>query len=174
MDVLNLTDLVRLPMYGGKSSKSYWLQAPHDLEYSEVVKVTLLCDLEFFNFPFDSHVCDFCFGDPNYEVDGLEFDDVLAFYGNRGTSYGQPSIFFESPRLTFEVAIEAMKSYNRSRIALEDEIYSYAKIRLHLRRDSIGQLLAGFYIPTGIFAALSVLSFVISHEQVSKHCIALH
>ena len=40
-------------------------------------------------------------------------------------------------------------------------------IRLTIERDSLDLLLGPFYIPTGIFAALSVGSYIINPEIVS-------
>ena len=40
---------------GGDDMVSLWYQNSNTFHYSEVVKVTILCEMEFQNFPFDIH-----------------------------------------------------------------------------------------------------------------------
>ena len=80
---------------------------------------------------------------------------------------GQPRITIRRPRLPFVVEVEGKESFE-SVLSATDETYSYAGFKLILTRINLGQLMAGYYGPTGIFAALSSLSYMIPPEQVSK------
>ena len=84
---LNVFDSDKLQEYGGTVAASYWLQAPHSLEYAETLRVTISCELDFTNFPFDSHVCHMDIGDPIYEVDTLQYANVEVYYKHAGMIY---------------------------------------------------------------------------------------
>ena len=46
-------------------------------------------------------------------------------------------------------------------------VKSGSGIKLHLQRDSVGLLMGSFFVPTGIFAILSIGSYVINPDIVS-------
>ena len=48
-----------------------------------------------------------------------------------------------------------------------DETYSFAGILIKMKRNSVGQLLCGYYYPTTSFALLSMISYLIKPEKVS-------
>ena len=72
-----------------------------------------------------------------------------------------PIILKESP-LAYEFHLESLPVINRT----YDEDYSYAGLLIKLKRKSFGQLLSGYYYPTASFAILSLISFLISPDQV--------
>ena len=49
---------------------------------------------------------------------------------------------------------------------IKDGRLSCAGIMIHLKRDGLGLLLGSFYIPTGIFAALAMTSYVVNPDAV--------
>ncbi len=165
MFFLNVFGTKKLPEFGGTTITSYWIETPHRFEYSETMEVTISCDFDFSLFPFDHHTCDMDIGDPKYEIDTLLFKTIQVFYKDAGTKVGDPPITIMRPRLPFVVELEAKESFVHT-IAAVDEAYSYVGFKLNLTRSNLGQLLAGYYIPTGIFAALSTLSYSIPVEQV--------
>ena len=56
-------------------------------------------------------------------------------------------------------------------------VKSGSGIKLHLQRDSVGLLMGSFFVPTGIFAILSIGSYVINPDIVSfilhRFCVLL-
>ena len=56
--------------------------------------------------------------------------------------------------------------YNLQEIC-RDEIYSFAGILIKMKRNSVGQLLCGYYYPTTSFALLSMISYLIKPEKVN-------
>ncbi len=105
-------------------------------------------------------------GDPVYETYSLIMANLEVYYNRSGTSNGEPSFTIVRPRLPFTLEVFAKESFDFKATAI-DEIYSYAGFTLVLRRTNLGQLLAGYYGPTGIFALLSSLSYMIPPEQAS-------
>ena len=45
--------------------------------------------------------------------------------------------------------------------------YSYTGLVMKIRRNSLGQLVSGYFFPTGSFALLSIISFLIKPDMVS-------
>ena len=64
--------------------------------------------------------------------------------------------------MAYEFHLESLPVINRT----YDEEYSYAGLLIKLKRKSFGQLLSGYYYPTASFAILSLISFLISPDQV--------
>ncbi len=162
---LNVLTIKKLPEFGGTTMTSYWIETPHALEYSETMEVTISCDFDFSLFPFDEHTCHLDIGDPKYELDTLRFRNIEVFYKDKGTKRGTSPITILRPRLPFIIHVEAKQSFVHTLVAV-DEHFSFTGFKLNLTRTNLGQLLAGYYIPTGLFAALSTLSYSIPSEQV--------
>ena len=69
----------------------------------------------------------------------------------------------EQNRLPFIIDIDVKETFE----VIEDGYhYSYSGFHVYLKRNSLGVLIGGFYLPTGAFSTLSLLSFSISHENV--------
>ncbi len=83
------------------------------------------------------------------------------------TSPGQPAISLPSQKLPFHFTINGKPSY-RYHIPGMDETYSYTGVIIMLRRNSLGRLISGYYVITGIFALLSTLSYIIPPDQVQN------
>ena len=64
--------------------------------------------------------------------------------------------------MAYEFHLESLPVFNNT----YDEEYSYAGLLIKLKRKSFGQLLSGYYYPTASFAILSLISFLISPDQV--------
>ena len=72
------------------------------------------------------------------------------------------SILMNIPKSPFEIRLTIGQHYKWKNEA--------GVISLNLKRVSLGLLLGSFYVPTGIFAALSVGSYVINPDIVSTGC----
>ncbi len=78
---------------------------------------------------------------------------------------GKSMIVVNRPRLPFEILIHVKPPFDY-KFPATDEVYSYVGLKLKMKRKDLDQLLAGYFVPTGIFALLSVLSFFVPPEQV--------
>ena len=91
------------------------------------------------------------------------FDAIKVHYADSVTSQGKESIFIDDMALPFEFELEALavkqKSFNFN--------VSSVGILIRMRRNSLGQLLSGYYYPTTSFAFLSMLSFLINPDVVN-------
>ena len=69
-------------------------------------------------------------------------------------------------RLPFDISLESLESFELDQAGFR---YSFASFRMILKRNKIGQLFGGFFVPTAMFAILSLISFTINPDIVSKH-----
>ena len=106
---------------------------------SEQLVMKIPCSFNFHAYPFDKHQCNLSM----YEI-------VNPTVRN--------TIMLNSLQLPFEVLASIGSSENYPHTGM---------IFLTIERHSVELLMGPFYIPTGIFAALSVGSYIISPEVVS-------
>jgi hypothetical protein len=166
--VENILKIEKLSIYGGGSSTKYlWIKYPHYIEYAEHIKLTISCDFDFSQYPFDSNECDMDFGDPVYEADYMQLTGMEIYFEDKYTSIDEPlPITVLVAGLPYKIDIQAKEEFKL--IAPDaDESYSYSGIKFTFTRNSLGLLLGGFYGPTAIFAVLSLISFVIEANAVS-------
>ena len=106
----------------------FWLQWPHYFEYAETVKVVNTCEFDFSTFPFDSHTCDWDFGDAQYETYAVLFEKAVADFKGNQTSDENPHLKITRPRLAFDIDLEAKEPFEHH-LALVDETYSNTGLR---------------------------------------------
>ena len=75
-----------------------------------------------------------------------------------------PLITIEDSPFPYEFQLKAIPSFEK--VYNGYGAYSYTGMTFNLRRKSLGQLLSGYYYPTGSFAVLSLISFLINPDQV--------
>ena len=68
-------------------------------------------------------------------------------------------------RLPFDIELNSMRPFG---ILDAGYNYSYAGMTVSFTRNGIGHLVGGFYGPTTVFKVLSLISFNINPEVVSK------
>jgi hypothetical protein len=86
------------------------------------------------------------------------------------TSPGDPPIILDNKMpFPFEFHLETLPPFNivyNLQEICRDETYSFAGILIKMKRNSVGQLLCGYYYPTTSFALLSMISYLIKPEKV--------
>ena len=121
---------------------------------SQQLVMKVPCSFNFHTYPFDKHQC-------NIQMYELRYKEavnitITKFYSSSHFSMND-EVMISSMKLPFKVFGLIGKS----------ERYPYhGVIVLTIKRDSLDLLLGPFYIPTGIFATLSIGSYVISPEVV--------
>ena len=158
----NLLDYKQIKGYGGTPTSSLWLYGnqSHELGYGEEFQLTFSCYFHLEKFPFDRHVCPFHFGNEVYSTDEYTFDKVNITYSNFQTVEGDKSIHIDGLALPFEFELEVLP--------IKKKLNAYFPgILISMQRNSLGQLLSGYYYPTTSFALLSMLSFLINPDVVN-------
>ena len=80
--------------------------------------------------------------------------------------YGEGKIDFNQHRLPFDISIESLEPFM---VVDDDYNYSSAGMRLFFTRNEFGLLMGGYYVPTFIFALLSLVSYSIDADMVRDH-----
>lgn len=78
-------------------------------------------------------------------------------------SYGDAPIEKRLTKAPYDIRLESMSPFLHFEAGY---VYSYAGMKMHLKRNSLGLLLGGFYGPTAIFTILSLISFSIDPDVV--------
>ena len=138
----------------------------------EALKVTVYCDFDFQAFPFDEQVCDFALFDPDHDVKWVILESVedLLYYGGNRSQYLENGWISlpEQHDIPYTVRMKNIGTKNVYSEYSYGPPYSHQTIRFVLKRNSLSLLIGSFYVPSGIFAFLSIGSFIISPEIVSK------
>ena len=159
-------DVIRERRYGAVDLDFFWFRFPHFLEYQQALKVTIYCSLDFTNFPFDSHTCDLKFGSSYSTDNALQLDPSPDLhYSNQVVKYGDSYRSFNQSRIPFLILLESLKSFQHFEGGWN---YSYTGMRIFLTRNDLGLLIGGFYGPTALFSALSLISYSINIDSVSR------
>ena len=150
----------------GPTEKGYfWLRVPNRrLEYQQAIKVTLYCNFNFESFPFDSNYCDFRFF-PSDNANFLILNASEIRFENQHLQNQEESLNIKQPHFPFDIKLEILKP---NLIPIFGLNYSAAGMRIHFKRNSFSLLTGGFYGPTLIFVLLSLVSFSIDANMVSK------
>ena len=149
--------------FGNYGSFSFSYLGNQTLEYSEEILVKIFCTFDFDDYPFDSHECMLQYGDDSLSTESIILNPSKIAFGNVMTTENQSHIYLHNSPFAFIFELESLPSFMKN----YDKSYSYTGMKITLRRKSLGQLISGFYLPTGVFAFLSQISFLIKAEAVS-------
>ena len=165
LKILAAKSIQRTRNYGAKDQDYFWFLYPNSIiEYQQALKVTIYCSFNFQSFPFDNHICDVKFGGIGNLKRALIQNATIVGYKDKNINYGEGFLHVKQSRLPFSISLESLKPFDHYEIGFN---YSYAGMRIHFSRNSIGQLLGGYYGPTMIFALISLVSFSINVDMVS-------
>ena len=96
----------------------------------------------------------------------LKFDSVQLYDSDSGNEVlKNESLDLPSNRISFDAKVKSLVEPGR-KISMTYE-YETGGIQFCLERSDIKLLTTGFFVPTGMFALFSLMSFLISIENVS-------
>ena len=151
--------------YGPEKYIYFWFQRPHQFEFRTEIKTEIFCAFDFSHFPFDTNSCNFSIGSISHSHSYVLLSPTMAINGDRFINKIGDTLDIHQKRLPFDIQIEIYKPFT----VFEDGYdYSFAGFTLHFKRSDLGTLVGGFYFPTGSFSLLSLLSYSIHYENVSK------
>ena len=152
--------------YGGADKFSLWYLGDHKLEYGEVFQITFSCQFDFSHFPFDSHECLMEYGSYEVAENKLTFKPPTVSYKNKMTKIGYDPIIRNSLEHQYQLYLEALPTSTHMD-EIDNTKHSSTGICLKFYRNSFGHLTSSFYYPTGCFALLSMISYLIKPDVVS-------
>ena len=168
-----LLDYKKTKLYGGDKPFSFWYvkEGLHKrIVYREEVQLSFSCPFSYTNYPFDSHLCTLEFGSTNLPTIAVRLKPSSITYDQvvppiKHNLADDPIILSDLPHpFQFEFnltpASVKMSGYNYS--------YSHAGMEIKMKRKTLGKLLTGYYYPMAAFALLSMISFLVNADVVSK------
>ena len=138
-----------------------------NFEYAEYLQVKLGCDFGFNKYPFDRHDCDLKFFCPSYDEPMLQFKEIHLYDRRTGEQVPKnESLHLKHGRIPFHAQVKTLVDTEPKTIV--DYSFSTSGIQFNFKRTDLALLMSGYFIPTGMFALFSLLSFLISIENVSR------
>ena len=139
------------------------------MEMGEMMKVTVYCDFDFSSFPFDQQECNISLRERHLTSD-IIFNENITLYC-KGQMCNEPENGLiklpDQHGISYQINMKLMGVTNLSFYG-DIYSYSYSTIKFSLERNTLGLLIGGFYLPTGLFAFLSLGSYIINPDIVSE------
>ena len=162
--IINSQLLERTQIIDIKNSLGYfWHQEPYFKVFGEDIKVTISCNFDFLMFPFDKHQCYLKFINPYYVKDQGKFTPTSIYVKSSSTNLTEEPLLIKDHKLPYEITVASIPT---GLYFLTKYTHTTSGIVFNLERNDIGQLIGGFFWPTGIFTIISLVSFLIDPDMV--------
>ena len=173
LSFLNLKSIEKMSGFGYKELNVYYIsdiKSGNNMEMNEMFKVAIYCEFEFQSFPFDKQECDLSLIDVINDIENtiLEEKYDLSYKRNRTHFDGKEWTYLPyQHEIPYAIKMKSMGTANLTSDGFAPQ--SILTIRFSLQRTFPSLLIGSFYLPTGLFAFLSMGSFIINPEIVSIH-----
>ena len=159
-----------MPMYGNDEKFQLWFDpSDNHMEHYQSVKVTFACGYDFRDYPFDSHICHLDFGIPSaIHNETVIFDPVEILKIDSTTEILDFEQEIPNEHLPYTFFIMKRRGRGQNGFGYYNFKYMspFTGISIKVKRDGVIRLIGTFYIPTGSFACLSMLSYFIHPDMV--------
>ena len=137
------------------------------------VKFTILyrnqvtCEMDFSNFPFDSHTCYWKLRSyyENTKTEVLKISHVQNEKDAKLATTDEP-IKKQTKLLPFDIEISPGEEGKSELVGGEYKSIAFVQFKFTRGNEGRKKLITGYYIPTGLFATLSLISYLIKPEIV--------
>ena len=164
---LNLLSIKKKEGLGYRKIQEFYGYEGHSFRMAEDLEIKFTCNFYFQNFPFDKNECNFTY------FSKVASDSTIVLSPPKIVNYGENEMRQITPEENKSLMI-TNSTISKFKIWVEISqnttlwgSYSASGITIHFQRNSIGLLSGSFYVPTGLFAVLSMTSYVINPEIVS-------
>ena len=149
----------KITTFGKVNSFDFWIKPSENRHwYRETLEVTFACALDFSNHPFDEHTCQFIMGDYENGVDWMVFNNSQFQYDDMIVADDFTSFEILDSTTPYKFKLSKLASFQRERGGI---VHHFTGIQFQMKRKGLGSLLNTYYIPTAMFAVMSMISFVI-------------
>ena len=162
-NVVTNTPRIRNRFYAFKSSTDdYGLW----IERILLNKAVMLCSMNFSNYPFDSHICYWKIrSNESQNVTKLSIASIQQETKNKTATESNP-IPLDTTNLLYDVFVSPTGDSGTEFVQREDR--SFVLVQFSLARNQNGRLklISAYFLPTALFAILSLVSYLIKPEIV--------
>ena len=161
---MNAKSISRQRRINPNDQEYFWLAHPHLLIFKQSLKLKFYCDFHFTKFPFDEHTCELKYTTISASINIVKLLPIKIHYGNTKNEI-KTCIDVHQDALPFEILLHG--NLENEFLSIDGLTYPVARINIDFRRNTFGLLVGTFYIPTSLFAILSLISFSIEIDMVS-------
>ena len=163
---INQAKTIQRTMNFGPTEKDYlWYDNDKSLlDYKQTLKVTIYCTFDFESYPFDSNFCDltqFASDTATY----LQMNPSDLMYKSQKIKDQEQFLHLDQSYFSFDISLERIQPFL---LPLTGYNHSSTGMRVHFRRNDMSALIGSYYVPTLIFALMSLLSYSIDSNVVRK------
>ena len=151
-----------LPKYGSDETFTFkFNSSTNTMTYEQSMVVTFSCDFAFESYPFDESNCNFTFGCVSVPNGKFNFAPIKVLKENGKTPELTGTLQIANDHLDFDIKMEAIGEFGEQTLRYE---MAFTGVTLILKRNVIP--IGKFFVPTGCFAILSMISFFINPDVV--------
>ena len=160
----NILKVEKIVTLGTKRNSYFWINAfENKLEYEEDLKLTFACDMDFKQFPIDVQSCGFTLGDLEWTTYSILFNQTKVWRNSYLIHNNKTSLYINDTTTPFNFKIDLKEPFRKDFLG---ENFDYTGFNITLTRKRLGTLMNTFYIPTALFAVVSMISFMIRPDIV--------
>ena len=154
----------KITTFGKFNSFDFWINPSENKHwYRETLEVTFACAFDFSNHPFDEHMCQLIMGDYENGVDWMMLNNSKFQYDEMVVTDDFTSFEILDSTTAFTFKLSKLASFKRER---GGDLHHFTGILFEMKRKGLGSLLNTYYIPTAMFAVMSMISFTIEPSCV--------
>ena len=156
--------VTKISTFGKMQAFDFWLKpSENKMWYTEALEVTFACELDFSEFPFDEHNCSFIMGDYENGVDWMMFNNSKLEYNGLIVEDNHSSLEILDSTTPYYFKLRKLDSFEKFRAP---DTFHFIGIQVDMKRKGLGTLLNTFYVPTAMFAIISMISFTVDPSCV--------
>ena len=130
-------------------------------------RLQITCEMDFSSFPFDSHTCLWKFRShyENAKTEVLKISHIQNEKDSKLASKDEP-IKEQTKLLPFEIEISPGDDSKSELVGGDYKSIAFVQFKFTRGNEGREKLITGYYIPTGLFTTLSLISYLIKPEIV--------
>ena len=156
--------VTKISTFGKTQTFDFWLKPQENkMWYIEALEITFACELDFSEFPFDEHNCSFVMGDIENGIDWMMFNNSKFEYNGMIVEDYTSSFEMLDSTTPYRFKLSKLKDFTKIRAP---NTFHFIGIQVDMKRKGLGTLLNTFYVPTAMFAIISMISFTVEPSCV--------
>ena len=137
------------------------------IKLNMLYRVQITCEMDFTNFPFDSHTCCWWFRSyyENTKTEVLKISHIQNEKDSKWATKDEP-ILKQTKLIPYDIEISPGDDGRIKSVGGEQKSISFVQFKFTRTNEGRETLITGYYIPSGLFATLSLISYLIKPEIV--------